>query len=160
MRLTSDFLIPLPMPRAATSSSTERVEIPPTSASMTTAYSAWSMRPAGSRMEGKKLPFLSLGWRARRRRPWWTPRGPGARCARWQAGLASFVALRPDQGARLGLDQLLEDVAHGAADQIHAIGRFECLQQLSADRLVKGHQGAFLGAFGQEHTQNHPGGTT
>ena len=29
MRLTSDSLIPLPMPRAATSSSTERVEIPP-----------------------------------------------------------------------------------------------------------------------------------
>ena len=76
------------------------------------------------------------------------------------AVFASFVALRPDQGARLGLDQLLEDVAHGVADQIHAIGRFECLQQLSADRLVKGHRGALLGAFGQEHTENHPGGTT
>ena len=60
----------------------------------------------------------------------------------------AFIALGADRGGRLGLDQLLEDVAHGVADQIHAVGRFECLQQLGADRLVKGHRGALLGEFG------------
>ena len=60
----------------------------------------------------------------------------------------AFIALRPDLGGRFGLDQLLEDVAHGVADQIHAVGRFERLQQLGADRLVKGHRGALLGEFG------------
>ena len=38
--------------------------------------------------------------------------------------LASFVALGADHGGRFGLDQLLEDVAHGVADQIHAVRRF------------------------------------
>ena len=58
--------------------------------------------------------------------------------------LGAFVQAGADHGRGFGLDQLLEDVAHGVADQIGAIARFECFHQLVADRLVKGHRGVLL----------------
>lgn len=73
--------------------------------------------------------------------------------------LTPFVGTGADHGGGFGLDQLLY-IAHGGADKIDTIGRFDCLQQLGPDRLVDGHRGALLGAFGQKHTDNHPGGTT
>ncbi len=61
---------------------------------------------------------------------------------------AALIGPGADHAGRFGLDELLEDVAHGVADQVHAVGRFERLQQFRADRLVKGHRGALLCAFG------------
>jgi hypothetical protein len=64
IRETSDLEIPASTPRALTRSSTLRVEMPCTSASMTTASSARSMRRRGSNGAGKKEPSRSLGIRS------------------------------------------------------------------------------------------------
>ena len=61
MRLTWLLDTPASMPRAPTRSSTLRVDTPWTNASMITAHRARSMRRRGSRREGKKLPWRSLG---------------------------------------------------------------------------------------------------
>jgi hypothetical protein len=61
MRLTSDLEIPASTPSARTRSSTLRVEVPGTEASITTASNARSMRRRGSNSAGKNEPSRSLG---------------------------------------------------------------------------------------------------
>jgi hypothetical protein len=64
IRLTADLEMPASTPRALTRSSTLRVEVPCTSASITTASSARSMRRPGSSSAGKHEPSRSFGMRS------------------------------------------------------------------------------------------------
>ena len=66
------------------------------------------MRRRGSRMEGKKLPFRSLGM-ASSTSPALVETSRGRCPLRSLVRLAALIALGADRGGSLGLDQLLED---------------------------------------------------
>lgn len=72
--------------------------------------------------------------------------------------LRALVTASADHLGRLDLDEFLQDEAHSISDEIDAIAASQRVEQLGQDRLIKGHRVLSLGAFGQEHTEDHSDG--
>ena len=101
------------------------------------------MRRRGSRMDGKKLPLRSLGM-ASSTSPALVVSTRGRCPLRSLERSGPLIALGPDDGGQLDLDQLLADQGGGFFDEVETLTRLECIEQFGQDRLIQGHRCVLL----------------
>ena len=141
MRLTSDFLIPLPTPRAATSSSTDRVETPSDVGLHHHGVEGLVDAATGLEDRGEEAALPELGDSELHVAGLGGDQAGPVPVALGHPAVAALIGLGADHAGRFGLDQLLGDEADGVADQIHAVGRLERLEQLGTGQTGQGPSG-------------------
>ena len=117
MRLTSDFLMPLPIPSAPTSSSTDAGGDPAHVGLHDHGVEGLVDAPAGLEDRGEEAAFPQLGDAELDVAGLGRDQARPVPVALGHPPFGAFIASGADLGGRFGLDQLLEDVAHGVADR-------------------------------------------